>query len=40
VRRSAVALERILLEVDAVSQRGEAGDIEELTEDDIESLFK
>jgi predicted regulator of Ras-like GTPase activity (Roadblock/LC7/MglB family) len=40
VRRSAVALERILLEVDAVSQRGEKGDIEELTEDDIESLFK
>jgi hypothetical protein len=40
VRRSAVALERILLEVDAVSQRGEEGDIEELTEDDIESLFK
>jgi predicted regulator of Ras-like GTPase activity (Roadblock/LC7/MglB family) len=40
VRRSTVALERILLEVDAVSQRGEEGDIEELTEDDIESLFK
>jgi predicted regulator of Ras-like GTPase activity (Roadblock/LC7/MglB family) len=40
VRRSAVALERILREVDAVSQRGEEGDIEELTEDDIESLFK
>jgi predicted regulator of Ras-like GTPase activity (Roadblock/LC7/MglB family) len=40
VRRSAVALERILREVDAVSQKGEEGDIEELTEDDIESLFK
>jgi predicted regulator of Ras-like GTPase activity (Roadblock/LC7/MglB family) len=40
VRRSAVALERILLEVDAVAQRDEEGDIEELTEDDIESLFK
>ena len=40
VRRSSVELERILREVDAVSQRGEEGDIEELTEDDIESLFK
>ncbi len=40
VRRSSVALERILREVDAVSLRGEEGDIEELTEDDIESLFK
>jgi hypothetical protein len=35
-----VELERILREVDAVAQRGEEGDIEELTEDDIESLFK
>jgi predicted regulator of Ras-like GTPase activity (Roadblock/LC7/MglB family) len=40
VRRSAVELERILREVDAVAQRDEEGDIEELTEDDIESLFK
>ena len=40
VRRSAVELGRILREVDAVAQRGEEGDIEELTEDDIESLFK
>jgi hypothetical protein len=40
VRRSAVELERILREVDAVAQRSESGDIEELTEDDIESLFK
>ena len=40
VRRSAVELDRILREVDAVAQRGEEGDIEELTEDDIESLFK
>ncbi len=40
VRRSAVELERILREVDARAQVGEEGDIEELTEDDIESLFK
>ena len=40
VRRAAVVLERILQEVDAMAQKGEEGDIEELTEDDIESLFK
>ena len=40
VRRSAVELERILREVDAVAQKSESGDIEELTEEDIESLFK
>src|SRR5512134_1059719 len=40
VRRSAVELERILREVDAVAGQSESGDIEELTEDDIESLFK
>ncbi|HSL92793.1 MAG TPA: roadblock/LC7 domain-containing protein [Candidatus Limnocylindrales bacterium] len=40
VRRASVELERILREVDARAQAGEEGDIEELTEDDIESLFK
>lgn len=40
VRRAAVGLERILQEVDAMAQKDEEGDIEELTEDDIESLFK
>lgn len=40
VRRAAVDLERILREIDAAALRGEEGDIEELTEDDIESLFK
>jgi predicted regulator of Ras-like GTPase activity (Roadblock/LC7/MglB family) len=39
-RRASVDLERILREIDAVAQREEEGDIEELTEDDIESLFK
>jgi len=40
VRRVAVDLERILRDIDAGAQREEEGDIEELTEDDIESLFK
>ncbi len=39
-RKGSVDLERILREIDAVAQREEEGDIEELTEDDIESLFK
>jgi predicted regulator of Ras-like GTPase activity (Roadblock/LC7/MglB family) len=40
VRKAAVELERILREVDARAQGDEEGMIEELTEDDIESLFK
>ena len=40
VRRAGVELEKILHEVDAMAQKDEEGDIEELTEDDIESLFK
>jgi predicted regulator of Ras-like GTPase activity (Roadblock/LC7/MglB family) len=40
VRRAGVELEKILHEVDATAQKDEEGDIEELTEDDIESLFK
>ncbi len=40
VRRAGVELEKILHEVDAMAKKDEEGDIEELTEDDIESLFK
>jgi predicted regulator of Ras-like GTPase activity (Roadblock/LC7/MglB family) len=40
VRKAAVELERILREVDARAQGGEEELMEELTEDDIESLFK
>lgn len=39
-RKASVDLERILQEMDAGARREEEGDIEELTEDDIESLFK
>jgi hypothetical protein len=40
VRRASVELERILQAVDAGSKREEENGIEELTEADIESLFK
>lgn len=40
VRRASVELERILRAVDAGSKREEEDGIEELTEADIESLFK
>ena len=39
-RRASSDLERILRDIDAGALREEEGDIEELTEDDIESLFK
>jgi predicted regulator of Ras-like GTPase activity (Roadblock/LC7/MglB family) len=39
-RKATVDLERILKEIDAGAQRVGEGEIEELTEDDIESLFK
>jgi len=40
VRRAGVELEKILQAVDAKSREAEEGGIEELTEADIESLFK
>jgi predicted regulator of Ras-like GTPase activity (Roadblock/LC7/MglB family) len=40
VRRASVELERILQAVDAKAENVEETGIEELTEDDIESLFK
>ncbi|MBI5574880.1 MAG: roadblock/LC7 domain-containing protein [Deltaproteobacteria bacterium] len=39
-RRASVDLERILRDIDAGAAKEEEGDIEELTEADIESLFK